>query len=95
MALQAEMIYRIAAIYGFSVTEPARRGEVLAIWGLSTGSSGVMKAGLSVVEFIPFVGAVTGSTGNAAMLYGMGQFACSFYEAKQQALDEANRSSNA
>ena len=95
MALQAEMIYRIAAIYGFSVTEPARRGEVLAIWGLSTGGSGVMKAGLSVVEFIPVVGTVTGSTGNAAMLYGMGQVACSFYEAKQQAINEANRSSNA
>ncbi|NBD34302.1 MAG: EcsC family protein [Cyanobacteria bacterium] len=95
MALQAKMIYRIAAIYGFSVTEPARRGEVLAIWGLSTGSSGVMKAGLSVIEFIPIIGAVTGTTGNAAMLYGMGQVACSFYEVKQQATDEASRSSKA
>lgn len=90
-ALQAEMIYRIAAIYGFSPTEPARRGEVLAIWGLSTGSSGVMKAGLSVVELLPVVGAVVGSTGNAAMLYGLGQVACRFYEAKRKEMREKGR----
>lgn len=85
-ALQAEMIYRIAAIYGFSPTESARRGEVIAIWGLSSGSSGVMKAGLSIVEIIPLVGAAVGSTANAAMLFGLGQVACRFYEAKQRAL---------
>lgn len=85
-ALQAEMIYRIAAIYNFSLTEPARRGEVLTIWGLSTGSSGVMKAGLSVIELLPVVGAVVGSAGNASMLYGLGQVACRFYEAKERAM---------
>jgi uncharacterized protein (DUF697 family) len=85
-ALQAEMIYRIAAIYGFSPIDSARRGEVLAIWGLSTGSSGVMKAGLSLVELVPVVGAVVGSVGDAAMLYGLGQVACRFYEAKQRQL---------
>lgn len=84
-ALQAEMIYRIAACYGFSPTEPVRRGEVMMIWGLSTGSSGAMKAGLSVVELIPFVGAAAGTVGNAAMLYGLGQAACWFYETKQHA----------
>lgn len=85
-ALQAEMIYRIAAIYDFSPTEPARRGEVLAIWGLSAGSSGVMKAGLSVVELVPVLGAIVGSASDAAMLYGLGQVACRFYEAKQRAI---------
>lgn len=85
-ALQAGMIYRIAAIYGFSPTEPARRGEVLAIWGLATGSSGVMKTGLSVVELAPVVGAAVGSAGNAALLYGLGQVAYRFYEAKQKAM---------
>ncbi len=85
-ALQAQMIYRIAAVYGFSPTEPARRGEVLAIWGLSTGSSSLIKAGLSVVELVPIVGAAVGSAGDAAMLYGLGQVACRFYEAKQRAI---------
>ena len=31
-ALQANMLYRIAAIYGYSPDEDARRGEVLTIW---------------------------------------------------------------
>ncbi len=83
-ALQAEMIYRIAAIYGFAPTDPTRRGEVLAIWGLATGSSGVLKAGMSVVEVIPVLGAAVGSAGNAALLYGLGQLACQFYERKQK-----------
>lgn len=92
-ALQAKMIYRIAAIYNFSPTEPARRGEVLAIWGLSIGSSGVMKAGLSVVELVPGVGAIVGSVSDAALLYGLGQVACRFYEAKQRAVvaEESDR----
>ncbi|NJL01004.1 MAG: hypothetical protein HC910_10745 [Spirulinaceae cyanobacterium SM2_1_0] len=85
-ALQAEMIYRIATIYGFSPTAPDRRGEVLAIWGLSTGSSSVLKAGLSLVELLPLVGTVAGTTGNAAILYGLGQVACRFYEAKRRAM---------
>ncbi|MCX5962008.1 MAG: hypothetical protein NT070_02345 [Cyanobacteria bacterium] len=83
-ALQAEMIYRIAAIYGFAPTDPTRRGEVLAIWGLATGSSGVLKAGMSVVEVIPVLGAAVGSAGNAALLFGLGQLACQFYERKQK-----------
>ena len=78
------MIYRIAAIYGFAPTDPTRRGEVLAIWGLATGSSGVLKAGMSVVEVIPVLGAAVGSAGNAALLFGLGQLACQFYERKQK-----------
>lgn len=83
-ALQAEMIYRIAAIYGFSVHEPARRGEVLALFGLSSGGSNVIKSGLSIVELIPIVGTVAGTTSNAALIYSLGHVACYFYEAKQR-----------
>ncbi len=83
-ALQAEMIYRIATIYGFSPTDPTRRGEVLTLWGLSTGSSGVLKSGLSIVEIIPALGAFIGVTSDAAMLYTMGYLACRFYEEKQR-----------
>lgn len=84
-ALQAEMIYRIAIIYGFSPTDAARRGEVIAIWGLSTGSSGALKMGLSFVELLPGIGAVVGSAGDATLLYSLGHIACRFYEAKQKA----------
>lgn len=86
-ALQAKMVYRIAAIYGFSLNEPARRGEVVALWGLSMGGSSVLKAGLSVVEVIPLLGAAVGIASNAALLQSLGYVAIQFYEKKQAALD--------
>jgi uncharacterized protein (DUF697 family) len=82
-ALQAEMVYRIAAVYGFPPTESARRGEVMAIWGLSMGSSGVLKTGMSFVELLPIIGAIVGTTGDAALLSGLGYLACRFYETKK------------
>ncbi|WNZ24324.1 EcsC family protein [Leptolyngbya sp. NK1-12] len=91
-ALQADMVYRIAAVYGFSLHEPTRRGEVLAIWGLSTGGSGVLKTGLSLVEAIPLVGAGIGIASNAVLIYSLGQIAYRFYEAKQAALAKSAQS---
>lgn len=87
-ALQAKMVYRIAAIYGFSLDEPARRGEVLALWGLSMGGSSVLKAGLSIVEVIPLLGAAVGIASNAALLQSLGYVAIQFYEKKQAALND-------
>lgn len=84
--LQAEMVYRIAAAYGFSLKDPARRGEVLAIFGLSLGGSGVLKAGLGIVELIPGIGAVVGASSNAALLYSIGRVAGQFYEAKKNSI---------
>lgn len=81
-ALQAEMIYKIAAAYGFSLNEPSRRGEVLAIYGLSMGGSGVIKTGLSIVEIIPGVGLVVGAASNATLLFSMGHIANRFYYRK-------------
>jgi uncharacterized protein (DUF697 family) len=83
-ALQAEMIYRIAAVYGFSLTEPSRRGEVVAIWGLSTGGAGVLKTGLSFVEILPVVGTIVGPGSNAALLYSLGHLARYFYDEKKK-----------
>lgn len=82
-ALQADMIYQIAAIYGFSAQDIARRGEVLAIWGLSTSSSGFLKSGLSFAELLPGIGAAIGVTSDAALLYGVGFLACRYYEIRQ------------
>ena len=81
--LQAEMVYRIAAVYGFSLKEPTRRGEVLGIFGLSMGSSGPLKVGLSVIEILPVVGAFVGASSNATLIYSLGYVACRFYEAKR------------
>ncbi|MEX0271598.1 EcsC family protein [Leptolyngbyaceae cyanobacterium UHCC 1019] len=90
-ALQAKMVYRIAAIYGFSLDEPARRGEVLALWGLSMGGSSVLKAGLSVVEVIPLLGAAVGIASNAALLQSLGYVAIQFYEKKQASIQEISQ----
>ena len=79
--LQTEMVYEIAAAYDLDLDEPNRKGEVLAIFGLSLGAD-ALKTGLSVVEIIPGIGAVVGASTNAAMLYVLGQTACRFYEAK-------------
>lgn len=92
-ALQAEMIYRIAAIYGFSPTDASRRGEVLGLWGLSTGSSGMVKTGLSLVEIVPGLGAVIGVASDASVLYTMGYLACRFYEEKRKQAKKYDESS--
>jgi uncharacterized protein (DUF697 family) len=89
-ALQAEMVYRIAAAYGFSLKDPTRRGEVLAIFGLSVGGSGVLKVGLGFVELLPVVGAMVGASNNAALLYSLGYLTCRFYEAKRSSVTQAN-----
>ncbi|MGF1496623.1 MAG: EcsC family protein [Elainellaceae cyanobacterium] len=86
-ALQAEMIHRIAAAYGFPLDDSARRGEVLTIYGLSMGGSGVLKTGLSFVEVIPGIGAVVGASSNAALVYSLGFVACRYYETKRQSAD--------
>jgi uncharacterized protein (DUF697 family) len=89
-ALQAEMIYQIACAYGFDLKEPARKGEVVAIFGLSlgggqalkAGSSYAVKAGLGFLRNVPVAGAAIGASTNAVMLYAVGYAACRFYEAK-------------
>ncbi|BAZ45722.1 hypothetical protein NIES4102_27480 [Chondrocystis sp. NIES-4102] len=81
--LQTEMVYEIAAAYGLDLNAPARRGEILAIFGLSLGAD-VFKTGLSFVEIIPGIGAVVGASTNAALLYVLGQTACRYYENKSQ-----------
>jgi uncharacterized protein (DUF697 family) len=84
------MVYRIAAAYGFSLKDPARRGEVLAIFGLSVGGSGVLKVGLGFVELLPVVGAMVGASNNAALLYSLGYVTCRFYEAKRNSTAQGN-----
>jgi uncharacterized protein (DUF697 family) len=81
--LQAEMLYHIANLYGFAADEPTRRGEVLAIYALSVGGTGVIKTFLSIPEAIPVVGAVVGASSDAALLYGLGQVANQYYAAKR------------
>lgn len=80
--LQAEMVYEIAAAYGMDLTDPKRKGEVLAIFGLALGGSRAVKAGLGLLRTVPFAGAAIGASANAVMLYTLGYAACRFYESK-------------
>ncbi len=83
--LQAEMVYQIAAAYGLDLKDPARKGEVLGIFGLSFGGSRAIKAGLGLLRTVPVAGAVIGASANATMFYSLGYAACRFYEAKLDA----------
>ncbi|MFB8788732.1 MAG: hypothetical protein U7123_07745, partial [Potamolinea sp.] len=81
-ALQAEMVYQIAAAYGLDLQDPVRKGEVLTIFGLALGGNRAIKAGLELLQNAPVAGAVIGASSNAVMLYTVGYAACRFYEAK-------------
>jgi uncharacterized protein (DUF697 family) len=85
--LQSEMLYQIAAAYGLDLKDSARKGEVLAIFGLALGGSRLLKAaGLGLLRNVPFAGAAIAVSSNATMIYSLGYAACRFYEAK---LDES------
>lgn len=73
------MVYQIAYAYGLNLQEPARKGEVLAIFGLALGSGCAIKAGLGFLRNVPVAGAVIGASTNAATLYALGYAACRFY----------------
>ncbi|MFN6534950.1 MAG: hypothetical protein RM021_001075 [Nostoc sp. EkiNYC01] len=85
--LQSEMVYEIASDYGLDLKDPARKGEVLAIFGLALGGGRLLKAaGLGLLRNVPFAGAAIAVSSNATMIYSLGYAACRFYEAK---LDES------
>jgi uncharacterized protein (DUF697 family) len=81
-ALQAEMVYQIASVYGLEIRDPARRGEVLTVFGLALGGNRAVRVGLELFQNAPVAGAVIGASTNAVMLYTVGYAACRFYEAK-------------
>ncbi len=88
--LQAEMVYRVAAAYGFDINDAVRRGEVIAIYGLSFGTGTPLKASLSFVEAVPVVGAAIGASSDAILLYLLGTVARQFYEAKRASRQAAS-----
>ncbi|WP_066427018.1 hypothetical protein [Anabaena sp. 4-3] len=87
MKLQTEMLYQIAGVYGLDLQDPARKGELLTIFGLGLGGNRLLKAaGLVWLRNVPFAGAAIAASANATMSYSLGYAACRFYEAK---LDES------
>ncbi|MEO1401065.1 MAG: hypothetical protein AAFV72_07365 [Cyanobacteria bacterium J06635_1] len=95
-AIQAEMGYQIAGAYGLDLHAPARKGEILAIFGLAFGSSYAIKSGLQLAaRNVPVAGAVVGAGTNAASLYAVGHMACLFYEGKTGASTQEKTSPQA
>lgn len=86
-SLQAEMVYQIACAYGMDLKDPARKGEVVAVFGLAFGGKMAIKAGLGLLRNIPIAGAVIAASSDAVMLYTLGQASCAFYEAKLNPVD--------
>lgn len=86
--LQTEMVYEIAAAHNLNLADPARRGEVMAIFALSLGAD-VLKTGLTVVEILPGIGAVVGASTNAALLYVLGKTASGFYQNQTSQTDNS------
>lgn len=80
--LQSEMIFQIAAAYGLDLKDPARKGEVLTIFGLAMGGSRVVRVGLGTLRVVPIAGAAIGAGANAAIFYSLGLAACQYYETK-------------
>jgi len=78
--IQAEMGYQIAAAYGLNLRDPARKGEILAIFGLALGGTHALRAGVALMRTVPLAGAVVGASTNAVALYTVGHAACQFYE---------------
>jgi len=86
-SLQAEMVYQIAYAYGMDLKDPARKGEVVAVFGLAFGGKMAIKAGLGLLRNIPIAGAVIAASSDAVMLYTLGQASCAFYDAKLNPVD--------
>lgn len=83
-AIQAEMVYQIAAAYGFDLKEPTRKGELVLVLGLAMGSTNIVKTGLGIFRNIPMAGPVIGASTDIAVLYTVGYAACQYYEMKRQ-----------
>lgn len=81
--LQVELLYQIAALYDYDIQDPTLRGEVLALYACSAGSSTALKSGLSFPEIIPVVGAIIGTSSDAAILWSIGQAANQYYKTKR------------
>ncbi len=82
--LQAEMVYQIAAIHNYDLAHPSRRGEALALFGLSL-SSGGLRMGLNIFDIIPGLAPVIGFSTNAILIGALGLTAHQFYQLKTEA----------
>lgn len=79
-----EMVYQIAVIYEFdNLKEPARKGELLAIFGIALGSGKLVQLGLGfLLKDTPIPSWAIDASTNALLFHVVGYAACQFYEVK-------------
>jgi len=82
--LLVEMVYQIAVAYGFEdLEDPARKGELLAVFGLALGKDKIVHLGLGfLLKQSPIPSWVIDASTNVLMFQILGYTACEFYEAK-------------
>lgn len=85
--LLVEMVYQIAAIYGFdNLKYPAGKGELLAIFGMALGSHQIVQLGLGfLVKNTPIPSWAIDASTNVIMFQLLGYAASQFYKANVQA----------
>jgi uncharacterized protein (DUF697 family) len=79
--LQSEMVSQLAVHYNLDLQHPSRRGENLAIFGLSLGGD-ALKIPLGFMELLPGLGALVGASSNAITLYCLGLTTAQLYQYK-------------
>lgn len=84
--LLVEMVYQIAAIYGFdNLKDPVRKGELLAIFGMALGSHQIVQLGLGfLAKNTPIPSWAIDASTNVIMFQLVGYAASQFYETKVQ-----------
>jgi DNA-directed RNA polymerase subunit alpha len=93
--MSAEMVYQIAAIYGFSLDAPEREAEVLTAFGVALIGEKAIDDGIRWLKYGITASAAISASVKALMIYAIGNAACIFYEAKNIELSELRANSQA
>jgi uncharacterized protein (DUF697 family) len=93
--MSAEMVYQIAAIYGFSLYAPEREAEVLTAFGIALIGEKAIDDGIKWLKYGITASVAISASVKALMIYAIGNAACIFYEYKNRELSELRARSQA
>lgn len=80
--LAAELVYQIAGIYGFDLSNPERKTEALMVFSLAFLGEQAIEAGIDWLKYGVIPTKVIKAGAKALMIFAVGNTACLFYEAK-------------
>lgn len=82
--LSAEMVYQIAAIYGFPLTSKERQQEALMIFCITCLAEQAIEAGINWLKLNPIKDKLLKVAAKALMIYAIGNVACIYYQLKSE-----------